>query len=369
MATEKDYYIGVGNAAVATLDANSVPGPYDKLGETVMVEFDIAAEYADNFSTSKNSPNVQDLHAKIKNGPVGVTVTCKEHAKRVLEFVLHGKTVATEAGSVSGEVMPSGFIAGQQYFTDKPNVDTDTVVIVDSAGSPSTLVPGTHYTVEESGAVTFKDIDAADAVKATATITLHNQPNADDQLIVGSKTYTFKVTATLATHIQIGDDIETTATNIANRINTDTAATGCTAVPHPTTVVLTVNTPGTAGNSKVLTTDGTRLSDTNFSGGDDADELVQPFLISYSYGASSSVGILDDDPAPVAFMFDGKNLNTRSSKKNLKARLKEVSFPPSSKFTLKAGSSGGTGNNVNEYEIKGVALDLDGSGYGTVQEW
>src|ERR1041384_4422167 len=369
MATEKDYYIGVGNAAVATLDANSVPGPYDKLGETVMVEFDIAAEYADNFSTSKNSPNVQDLHAKIKNGSVGVTVTCKEHAKRVLEFILHGEIVATEAGSVSGEVMPSGFIAGQQYFTDNPNVDTDTVVIVDSAGSPSTLVPGTHYTVEESGAVTFKDIDAADAVKATATITGHTQPNPDDTTTVGSKIYTWKATATLSTHVQIGDDLETSLTNLANKINTDTATTLCTAVPHPTTIVLTANTAGVAGNSIALTTDGPRPSDGNFSGGDGADELEQPFLISYSYGASSSVGILDDDPAPVAFMFDGKNLNTRSSKKNLKARLKEVSFPPSSKFTLKAGSSGGTGNNVNEYEIKGVALDLDGSGYGSIEEW
>ena len=42
MGTEKQYYIGVGNAAVAALGANGVPGPYDDLKENVMVEFDLA---------------------------------------------------------------------------------------------------------------------------------------------------------------------------------------------------------------------------------------------------------------------------------------------------------------------------------------
>ncbi len=368
MATEKQYYIGVGNAAVATLGPNGVPGPYDDLKENVMVEFDIAAEYADNFSTAKNSANVQDLHCKIKNGPVGVTITVKEHAKRVLEIALHGKSADTEAGSVTDEPLPLGIKVGQQYFTDHPSVDVDSASLIDSAGTPNVLEKGVQYKIEESGALTILNLEVAAAVKATGNIHLAAQPNADDTLVVNSKTYTFKVTATTNLHIQIGVDKETTATNIASRINLDTASTLCTADPAPADVALTANTGGTAGNSITLTVDGTRLTKTAFADGEAADELVEPFLFSYSYGASSAVGILDDNPANVAFRFDGKNL-TPSPKKNLRAFMKEVSFGPAAKFTAKSGSSGGTGNSVNEYELKGVALDLDGSGYGQIEEW
>jgi len=366
MTTEKKYYIGVGNAAVATLDANRVAGPFDDLKENVMVEIALAAEYADNFSTARDSANRQDLHAKIKDGPVEVTVTVKENAKRVMEIALHGKSSVNEAGTVTGEEMPEGIVSGQQYFTAKPNISN--VTVEDSAGTPNELDDGTHFKYNESGCITILNIDDAPAVKAAGNIHLVNQPNADDTLVVGGKIYTFKVTATTNLHIQLGVDKETTATNIATRINTDTTSTLCTGVPGPADVELTANTGGTAGNSITLTVDGTRLTKTQFVNGEAADEFVQPFLVSYSYGASTEVGILDDNPSNVAFRFDGKNL-APSSDKFLRAFLKEVSFGPSAKFTLKSGSATGTGNNANEYELKGVALDLDGSGYGNIETW
>lgn len=366
MPIEKDYLIAVGTVAVATLDANGIPGPYEALKESVMVELDISAEYADNFSTERDSPNVQDLHCKIKNGPVGVSLTVKQNDVRTLQIALHGKDNSQNAGTVSDEPVPSVIIAGQQYFTDHPNVTS--VVIVDSAGTPNELDEGTHYKVNEAGCVTFLDIDDSPAVKAAGNIHLVNQPSADETLTVGSKTYTFKVTATTNLHIQIGVDKETTATNIATRINTDTASTLCTAVPGPADVALTANTGGTAGNSNTLTVDGTHLTKTQFVNGEAADEFVQPFLVSYSYGATNEVGLLNDNPANVALRFDGKNL-APSPKKFLRALLKEVSFGPTSKFTLKSGSASGTNNTVNEYELKGVALDLDGSGYGKIETW
>jgi len=366
MATEKKYYIGVGNAAVATLDANRVAGPFDDLKENVMVEITLAAEYADNFSTARDSANRQDLHAKIKDGPVEVTVTVKENAKRVMEIALHGKSSVKQAGTVTGEKMPSGIVTGQQYFTEHPNASN--IAIEDSAGDPSDLVEGQHYKVNESGAITFLDIDAADPVAATGNIHFAAQPNNNDTTTVGGKTYTWKTAGPVGDQILIGDDIETSATNLAQKINTDTATTLCTADPAPADVALTANTRGVAGNTITLTVDGARLTKTAFASGDDADAFVQPFFVSYTYGEVTEVGILDDSPANVAFRFDGKNL-TRSPDRFLRAFLKEVSFGPSAKFTLKSGSATGTGNSVNEYELKGVALDVDGSGYGKIEVW
>jgi hypothetical protein len=97
---------------------------------------------------------------------------------------------------------------------------------------------------------------------ATGNIHLVIQPNEGDTLVVGSKTYTFTTSPTTNLHIGIGVDKQTTATNIANRINLDSAATLCTAVSWPTDVNLTANTGGIVGNSITLIVDGLRLQKT-----------------------------------------------------------------------------------------------------------
>ena len=98
---------------------------------------------------------------------------------------------------------------------------------------------------------------------ASGNIHLANQPNEGDTLVVGSKTYTFTTSPTTSLHIGIGVDKQTTATNIANRINLDSAATLCTAVSWPTADVnLAANTGGILGNSITLIVDGLRLQKT-----------------------------------------------------------------------------------------------------------
>lgn len=363
----KQYGIYVGNAAVATLDANESPGPFDPLGETVMVEIDQAAEYATNFSTAKDSANRQDLNAKIKDGPIGVTITCKETSKRVMEMALHGTTTEVTASSVVNEAMPAGLIVGQQYFTDFPNINAAAASMIDADGNA--VVNGTHFSAEESGAITMLNVNLTDGVKATGNIHFASQPSAADTTTIGGKTYTWRVTPTLANEVKIGSTIAISAANLANKINADTLDTLCTAVVTSPDVALTANDYGTGGNSITLTVDGTRLTKTSFASGANGTALVQPFYISYSYGASTTTGIADDNPANVAFNFDGKNMVKSAPLQNILARLKNVSFPPSSKWTLKSGSSGGTGNAVNEYEIKGTALDPNGTGFGTIKRW
>jgi hypothetical protein len=183
MAEQKQYDIYVGNASVATLDANANPGGFDPLGETVMVEIDQAAEYATNFSTAKNSANRQDLNAKIKDGPIGVTITCKETGRRVMEMALHGTTTDVAAGSVVNEELPSGLEVGQQYFTDKPNINAAAATMVDFDGN--SVVNGTHFSAEESGAITMLDVNLTDGVKATGNIHFASQPTAADTTTIG----------------------------------------------------------------------------------------------------------------------------------------------------------------------------------------
>jgi hypothetical protein len=367
MATQKQYGLYVGNASVATLDANANPGPYDPLGETVMVEIDQAAEYATNFSTAEDSPNRQDLNIKIKDGPIGVAITCKEVGKRVMEMALHGTTTDVAAGSVANEELPSGLEVGQQYFTENPNIVAAGATMVDVDGNP--VVNGTHFAAKESGAITMLNVNLTDGVKAAGNIHFASQPNAADTTTIGSKVYTWRVTPTLANEVRIGSTIAQSAANLANKINEDTLTTLCTAAVTSPDVALTANDFGTAGNSITLTVDATRLTKTAFASGANGTPLVQPFFISYSYGASAKAGIADDNPGNVAFRFTGKNLVTSAPLKNIRAFLKNCSFPPSSKWTLKSGSSGGTGNSVNEYEIKGTALDPDGTGFGDIDRW
>lgn len=97
---------------------------------------------------------------------------------------------------------------------------------------------------------------------AIGNIHLGSLPGEGDTLTVGSKTYTFKGSPSTDLEIGIGVDKQTTATNIANRINTDSAATLCTAVSWAADVNLSANTGGITGNSITLIVDGIHLTKT-----------------------------------------------------------------------------------------------------------
>jgi hypothetical protein len=68
-------------------------------------------------------------------------------------------------------------------------------------------------------------------------------------------------------------------------------------------------------------------------------------------------------------LFDGINLAIPGQK--IWARFDRVSFGPSAKFSLKAGSASGTANEPDAYELSGVALLKPGNeqddGYGVIR--
>jgi hypothetical protein len=128
----------------------------------------------------------------------------------------------------------------------------NTLTFTPQAGGDTTIIDYTRLTYRHQ----FRYDNAI------GNIHLASLPGEGDTLTVSSKTYTFKGSPATNLEIGIGVDKQTTATNIANRINIDSAATLCTAVSWEADVNLLANTGGVAGNSLTLVVDGFHLTKT-----------------------------------------------------------------------------------------------------------
>jgi len=102
---------------------------------------------------------------------------------------------------------------------------------------------------------------------ARAKITLVSQPNNNDTMTIGGKTYTFKTSSPSGDQILVGSEAIATALNIVAKVNADTATTLCTSEANGAIVELMANTAGVGGNSIALATDGTRLTKVAFANG------------------------------------------------------------------------------------------------------
>lgn len=72
---------------------------------------------------------------------------------------VHGKLSKIAAGSITGEVFPSGLIADEMILLEKGNISN--LVLTDSATTPTTLVEGTHYEIELQASGMVKLLDVA----------------------------------------------------------------------------------------------------------------------------------------------------------------------------------------------------------------
>jgi hypothetical protein len=77
-----------------------------------------------------------------------------------LALGLYGEVKAVAAGSVTAEALPPGLQVGDSVVLEHGGVST--LVITDSAGTPATLVAGTHYELESvnGGVVRILDVGA-----------------------------------------------------------------------------------------------------------------------------------------------------------------------------------------------------------------
>lgn len=148
-----------------------------------------------------------------------------------------------------------------------------------------------------------ESIDVAlHATAATGTLTLSDVGDADDEIVIGGRTYVLKTAPALANEIDIGATAADTAENIADAINGDLGGTpehaDVVAVAVGATVQITAKVGGIAGNAIATTTDGTDLAwgAATLTGGVDGGDYL-PSPIEKVMNASKNIG---------DFRFDGQ---------------------------------------------------------------
>lgn len=152
------YFIVAGDIHVAKLDANSLPLAFRNVGEASIVEWDATVDYVDNFSTGKSGPNLQDLHAPIKN-IAKLMLTLKERSAQNLELIVGGTALDEAAGSyTANEPFPPGILVGDEVLIPGNHVGVSAMVIKDSAVGPATVDPSKYSVNPDAPLVTFLDV-------------------------------------------------------------------------------------------------------------------------------------------------------------------------------------------------------------------
>lgn len=148
-----EYYYGHGQAWLGDRTAG---GAVDNFGvslpEIDSLTISIARESIEHIS--KRDPLAsKDLKQTRYLSATG-EITCSQHTASILAKYLFGTSAAVAGGSITAEAFPTGIVAGDitPFPNDRTHLSTFTS-IVDSAGSPATLVNLTDYEVDEKAGV------------------------------------------------------------------------------------------------------------------------------------------------------------------------------------------------------------------------
>lgn len=149
-----------GVIAVTAADAISLP-------EVDSLEVSIETEKVEH--TSKRDPLASKNLSVVRSAMANFKLTCSQHVANLLALYLFGTSSTITGGSVSAVAFDTGIVAGAivPFPGDRTNFSTFTS-IVDSAGSPLTLVNGTDYEVDEqAGVVKFINVPGTQPYKLT----------------------------------------------------------------------------------------------------------------------------------------------------------------------------------------------------------
>jgi len=134
-----------GEAATGGADAISLP-------EVDSLEISFATEKVSRMSkrdalSTKSISIVKAVSGTFK-------LVCSQHVAELLALYLFGTKSAIAGGSISGVAFPSGIVQNDivPFPGERANLSTFTSII-DSAGSPATLVNGTDYEVDEKAGI------------------------------------------------------------------------------------------------------------------------------------------------------------------------------------------------------------------------
>lgn len=145
MSESEYFYYGQGKLSVAV--RNSLAGT---IGHYVWVGDVSAFSLKPTVDMIKHRENFSGQNSLLRNiahtRDLNIDITFAEFRPSGLARDLYGNNVAVAAGTVTGEALPSGLVAGDEVRLANPGVSA--VVITDSAGSAATLVEGTDYAVD-----------------------------------------------------------------------------------------------------------------------------------------------------------------------------------------------------------------------------
>jgi len=147
-------YLGERNASGAPINVRTP-------GNVADLSLSLKTDVIEHFE-SQSGQRAVDLRL-VKQKSATVALTIEEFTKENLALALYGNHVTDSGGSVTDEIVGSATpIVGERYFLAHPKVSA--LTLVDSAGTPATLVEGTHYTTDvDYGALQFLDITALTA--------------------------------------------------------------------------------------------------------------------------------------------------------------------------------------------------------------
>ena len=145
MAQSETYYYGQGKVYLARRLPNGKPGATRWIGDVSALSLALTVErvsHKESYSSNRGT-----VRSFISSQDGTLTATWHDLSAENLAIVLYGEQVAIPAGTVTGELLPAGIVAGERYVLDHQRVD-DVVI--------GTLVEGTDYEVDYTyGAVTF----------------------------------------------------------------------------------------------------------------------------------------------------------------------------------------------------------------------
>lgn len=151
------YFLLRGDIDIADRLTTGEPTKLQALGESPQFELMIEEQRAENYATS-GALNEKDLSVTIQIDVKGV-LTMKEADADRLTLAVFGEKAADAGGAVTNQAFPSGIADGERHLLPGRPLNVTSVSIVDSAGTPATLVADTDYTLDaDAGIVEFLDV-------------------------------------------------------------------------------------------------------------------------------------------------------------------------------------------------------------------
>lgn len=163
------YLLLRGDLDIADRLTNGNPTKLQAMGESPQFEIMVEEQRAENYATS-GALNEKDLSVPIVVEVKGA-LTQKEADGERLSIAVFGTVTEVEGATHTAQAFPSGIADGERHLLPGRPVGVSAVTIVDSAGTPATLVLNSDYSIDlDSGIVTFIDVSGfTQPFKATYT--------------------------------------------------------------------------------------------------------------------------------------------------------------------------------------------------------